>query len=288
MKRLFIFISFMTFALANTYAQTIENKKMSEVDSLAYDLGLSQSGGLRQYMSMELGVDEKYLDDFIRGMKDGSKDPDQAQIAYNKGLQIGGDIINMAKSLKEHVYGSASEKSVSTEMIVTGLVDGLKMPEGDDKNLRIVEADNRFDQKLDQLHEKMINEQYGDWKIKNEQWLDINKNKDGVVTLESGVQYKVIKAGRVKAYGRDHVVTCYYVGKLIDGTEFDSSKKEDGEPLEVDIDEEGVIPGFLEVLKIMPKNAVWEVYIPADFGYKNLEMDEIKPYSTLIFTIETK
>ena len=118
------------------------------VDSLAYNMGLAQSGGLKQYMTMQLGVDSTFLDDFIKGMKAGVENNDSAQIAYNKGLQIGGDIINMSKGLTMQVYGDDSTKNIGPEQILAGLVDGLKMTEGADKQAKLEAANNSFNESL--------------------------------------------------------------------------------------------------------------------------------------------
>jgi FKBP-type peptidyl-prolyl cis-trans isomerase len=81
-------------------------------------------------------------------------------------------------------------------------------------------------------------------------------------------------------------VKCQYEGRLIDGTVFDSSYKRN-EPFEVNLAQPLVIKGWVEVLKLMPAGSKWEVYIPQEQGYGSQDMGDIKPYSTLIFTIET-
>lgn len=264
----------------------------SDVDSLAYNLGLAQSGGLKQYMTMQLGVDSLHIEDFIKGMQAAAGDTSAAQNAYNKGLQVGADVINMAKGLSQQVYGpdSTAKAKIGTEKILEGLIAGLRMPSDSTTQKKLEEANNNFNTSLEALHKKLMLEQYGDWKAKNEKFLTDNKGKEGVTTLPNGVQYKVIEAGSGapgSALSADSIVTCDYVGKLIDGTEFDSSEKPGREPIQVNLKQPSVIPGWIEVLKIMPKNAVWEVYIPADQGYGEREMGEIKPFSTLIFTIKT-
>ena len=259
-----------------------------EVDSMAYNLGLAQSGGLKQYMTMQLGVDSAYIDEFIKGMKEGAASSDESQKAYQKGLQVGADVINMAKGLTQEVFGDDSTKSVGTAKILEGLEAGLKMADGPDKDQKLQDANNTFNAKMEALHAKMLEEKYGEWKKKNEDYLTENKKKEGITVLPGGVQYKVITPGAGVAFNADSIVTCDYVGKLIDGTEFDSSKKEGRQSIQVNLKQPSVIAGWIDVLKIMPKNATWEVTIPADKGYGTREMGDIKPFSTLIFTIETK
>ncbi len=292
MKKLIIFavaLSAVAFIACNKGgSSSASTEKSPELDSLAYNLGLAQSGGLKQYMMMQLGVDSAHIDDFIKGLKAGAESSDESQAAYNKGLQVGGDVVNMAKGLTMQVYGEDSTKQIGTEQIVAGLVDGLKMADGAEKQAKLDAANNSFNSSLETMHKKMLDEKYGPWKKQNQEYLTKNKSAEGVTTLPSGVQYKVIEPGAGKAFGADSIVKCDYVGKLIDGKEFDSSKKEGRDPIQVNLKHPSVIPGWVEVLKIMPKGATWEVTIPDSLGYGEREMGDIKPYSTLIFTIETK
>lgn len=117
-----------------------------------------------------------------------------------------------------------------------------------------------------------------------EEFLASNKNKSGVVTLPSGLQYEIIKAGTgVKPKAEDQV-KCNYEGTTIDGKVFDSSIKR-GEPATFPVGR--VIPGWTEALQLMPVGSKWKLYIPAALGYgeKGAGQD-IKPNSALIFEVE--
>jgi FKBP-type peptidyl-prolyl cis-trans isomerase FkpA len=111
-----------------------------------------------------------------------------------------------------------------------------------------------------------------------------NKTKEGVQTTASGLQYKIITEGNgVKPKATD-TVKVHYAGKLLDGTEFDSSIKR-GEPVEFPVN--GVIPGWVEALQLMPTGSKWEVYIPSELAYGDAgQGPTIPPASTLIFTVE--
>lgn len=263
--------------------------KDASIDSLAYNLGLAQSGGLKQYMTMQLGVDSAFIDDFIRGMKEGATASDKAALAYNKGLQVGGDIQNMAKGLTAEIYGQDSTKRIGTEKIVAGLTDGLKMADGAVKDSTIQKANESFNSKIQEIHDKVTAETYADWKKQNEEFIAKAKKNSEYKALSNGVLYKVIEAGKGgpgSAYDKDSVVTCDYKGTLINDSVFDSS--EGKEPIKVDMKHPAVIPGWVEALKVMPKGAKWEVIIPQDQAYGSRNAGQIKPFSTLIFTIETK
>jgi FKBP-type peptidyl-prolyl cis-trans isomerase len=106
-----------------------------------------------------------------------------------------------------------------------------------------------------------------------------------VKTTASGLQYKVLVEGTGELPSDTAKVQVNYEGKLIDGTVFDSSYTRN-EPFTVDLARGGVIKGWIEVLKMMPAGSKWEVTIPQELGYGSQNMGQIKPYSTLIFTIE--
>nr|WP_277620367.1 MULTISPECIES: FKBP-type peptidyl-prolyl cis-trans isomerase [Kordiimonas] len=122
---------------------------------------------------------------------------------------------------------------------------------------------------------------------KNEQlaWLEENAKKEGVVTLESGLQYRVITEGTGKSPTETSMVTVDYKGTMIDGTQFDSSYDR-GEPATFPLD--GVIRGWTEGVQLMKEGAKYEFFIPYDLAYGERGSRSIPPYSTLIFTIELK
>ena len=117
-----------------------------------------------------------------------------------------------------------------------------------------------------------------------QQFLAANKNKEGVVTLPSGLQYKVLKEGAgSKPTGGDSV-TCNYRGTLIDGKEFDSSYKR-GEPATFGVSQ--VIKGWTEALQLMPVGSKWQLYVPDDLAYgERSPSPNIPPNSTLVFDVE--
>ena len=116
-------------------------------------------------------------------------------------------------------------------------------------------------------------------------FLEDNKKKEGVVTLPSGLQYKIIKKGEGVTGIDGQTVKVHYAGTTIDGKEFDSSIKR-GEPFEVALPGQ-VIKGWQEALKLMNKGSKWQVFIPEDLAYgAQAQGPDIKPFSTLIFEME--
>lgn len=117
-----------------------------------------------------------------------------------------------------------------------------------------------------------------------EKFLTENKKQKGVVTLPSGLQYRIIKEGKGTAPTATDTVTTHYRGKLINGTEFDSSYSR-GEPAKFAVN--GVIPGWVEALQLMKPGAKWELFVPAKLAYGENGVGQlIGPNSTLIFEVE--
>jgi FKBP-type peptidyl-prolyl cis-trans isomerase FklB len=122
-------------------------------------------------------------------------------------------------------------------------------------------------------------------KVEGPKFLEENKKKEGVVTLPSGLQYKVIKEGEGKLPGPTDIVTINYRGMLIDGTEFDSSAKH-GRSLTVPLDGT-FIPGMTDALKMMKAGSKWTIYIPSDLAYKDEGVPPIiAPNAVLVFDVE--
>jgi FKBP-type peptidyl-prolyl cis-trans isomerase FklB len=121
-------------------------------------------------------------------------------------------------------------------------------------------------------------------RIEGEKFLAENKGKEGVVTLPSGLQYKVIKAGSGKSPKSTDTVVTHYRGRLINGKVFDASYDR-GEPISFPVN--GVIAGWTEALQLMKEGAKWELYIPSNLAYGPRGAGpDIGPNATLIFEVE--
>jgi len=182
--------------------------------------------------------------------------------------------------------GSLHKQSVEvdTNILVRGLRDSLAggktlLTEEESRSvITQLQAEMRKKQE-----EKMA--QAGEANMKaGQEFLAANKSKDGVVTLPSGLQYKIVQAGTgAKPTASDSVV-CNYRGTLINGTEFDSSYKR-GQPATFPVS--GVIKGWTEALQLMPVGSKWQLFVPADLAYGARGAGPgIGPNSTLIFEVE--
>ncbi|MGB9123007.1 MAG: FKBP-type peptidyl-prolyl cis-trans isomerase [Candidatus Angelobacter sp.] len=122
-------------------------------------------------------------------------------------------------------------------------------------------------------------------KKEGDAFLAANKTKEGVVTLPSGLQYKILTPGTGPKPTATDSVVCNYKGTLINGTEFDSSYKR-GEPATFPVT--GVIKGWTEALQLMPVGSKWQLFIPPDLAYgpRGTPGGPIGPNATLIFEVE--
>lgn len=116
-----------------------------------------------------------------------------------------------------------------------------------------------------------------------EEFLEANKKNPGWITTASGLQYKVLKAGKGKKPKAHDSVLVHYVGTLHDGTKFDSSRDK-GKPAELKVD--GVLKGWSEALQLMPEGSHWVLLLPASLAYGATGAGPIPPYAVLMFDVE--
>ena len=158
---------------------------------------------------------------------------------------------------------------------IKGMLDGKKPALSPEEEM----ASMQLFQELVQARMKQKAEEN---KKKGDDFLTSNKKKSGIKTTESGLQYKVVKAGKGAKPQDNQEVTVHYEGKLIDGTVFDSSIKRN-EPATFNVNQ--VIPGWTEALKLMPEGSEWELYIPSSLAYGERELPQIPANSVLHFKV---
>ena len=172
---------------------------------------------------------------------------------------------------------------IDREQFIKGLQEAMSGDfNGDPSGFR--ETAEAFFKSLDARRQKAYETQ----KEAGEKFLEANGKKEGVTALPSGLQYKIIKSGKDGAETPTLVsqVSCHYRGTLIDGTEFDSSKKS-GDKKPVTFPTRGVIRGWTEALQLMKVGDKWQLFIPENLAYgRRGSPPSIPPGSTLIFEIE--
>ena len=252
----------------------------SDVDTLSYMVGVSNSQGLKDYVVGRLGVDTTYMADFVRGIKEGMKNTSAKEKAYMAGMQIGQQVSgDMYEAINNQLFAGDSTTTMSKENFLAGFIaaveeNSLVTPDSASMYVRT---------KSEEIKTKALEAKYGEYKKENEEFLVNNKSKDGIKVTESGLQYRIIKEGKGEIPTKTSRVKVHYKGTMIDGTEFDSSY-ERKEPTTFRADQ--VIKGWTEALTMMPVGSKWELYIPQELGYGSREAGKIKPFSTLIFEVE--
>ena len=270
-----------TAGLASCTSQGPKANMKSEVDTLSYMMGVSNTQGLKDYVIGRLGVDSAHMADFVRGIEQGMKETDAKQKAYMAGVQIGQQVSgDMFEAINNQIFSGDSTQSLSKENFLAGFMAAVQ-----EKGL--VSADSAgvyVRTKAEAIKEKALEAKYADYKKENEEFLANNKGKEGIQVTASGLQYKVITEGKGEVPTKESRVKVHYKGTLIDGTQFDSSYDRK-EPTTFRADQ--VIKGWTEALTMMPVGSKWELYIPQELGYGGRETGgQIKPFSTLIFEVE--
>lgn len=249
-------------------------------DSMSYMAGKAATQGLLPYLINRMNVDTVFMADFARGYEEAiSKANDPQFVAYSAGAAIAKQVIDgILPQMKAQLEGS--KDSITAVHFHKGFVSSLVK---DNSVCTDSVAEKTFRECIE-AYQKEKNEAY---KKQNEDWLAENKTKPGVNVTASGLQYKVLTAGQGETPKATDRVEVVYEGKMIDGTVFDATSRHQGKKSDTFACNQ-VIRGWTEALTSMPVGSKWEIYIPQELGYGERQAGQIKPYSTLIFTVELK
>ena len=282
MKKVSIFMAIAAAAtLASCTGKGPKADLKTDIDSLSYSIGMSQTQGLKDYLVQRVEMDTAYMDEFIKGLNEGVKETSKKKDAYYAGLQIGQQIKNqMIKGVNKELFGADSTKTISVDNFMAGFVAGTL---GKNQKMTMQQAQEYTQKNMEAIKAKSMEKAYGANKKAGEDFLAANKAKPGVVTTASGLQYKIVKAGTGAIPSDTSKVKVNYKGTLIDGTEFDSSYKRK-EPATFVANQ--VIKGWTEALKLMPVGSKWIIYVPQNLAYGSRDAGQIKPFPTLVFEVE--
>lgn len=282
MKKFLFFAAALVAVSATMVSCSQGNGKLdSDIDTLSYAIGVNQAPSMVNVL-MRNQVDSVYFDEVLAGIKEVlDNDGDDKTQARVMGMIYGMTILkNILPSENAVFFEDDSTKSLNPYALLAGFSDVMKGKEGamKEEQARIYESVKR-----EAAIEQATLKQFGKNKEIGAAWLAENAKKEGVVTLPSGVQYKILKEGNGPVADKDSAVYVYYEGRSIDDKVFDSNLTKRS-PTKFRIN--SVVEGFGEILQMMPAGSKWEIYIPEDKGYGMRRAGTLEPYSTLIFTVE--
>ena len=263
-------------------APVVEAFKLTDSsDSVSYTAGMSSTVGLVSFL-LQQKVDTAYMADFVKGFNETvSKNLDNPQEkAYMMGVTIAQQLVErMMPGIVKELDGTSD--SLKASVFYKGFADALLQ---DTTFFKVDDAENVFRTKMEANKAAKDEKLYGANRDAGRKFLAENATKEGVMTLPSGLQYKVLTQGTGKVPTTSDKVKVHYEGRLIDGTVFDASRNHGDEPAEFRPTD--VIKGWTEALTMMPVGSKWQVYIPFELAYGSREAGQIKPYSALVFDIE--
>jgi len=205
-------------------------------------------------------------------------DTDKAKESYSIGYSIGEDFKQQGVDIDARVLAKGMSDAIA----------GGEAMLSEEQRREVFAA---LQKRMMEKQQQMLAEREKEMAAKGEKnlaegkaFLEENAKKEGVITLDSGLQYQVLKEGKGAPPIKTDNVTVHYHGTLIDGTVFDSSV-ERGEPATFPVG--GVIPGWVEALQLMAPGSKWKLFIPADLAYGERGAGPvIGPNSVLVFEVE--
>lgn len=192
------------------------------------------------------------------------------KLSYSLGMDLGHQFRRMSLDIDPALF-------------LQGLKDALSGNKSAMSEEEIRKSISEMQNELQQRQQQMMADAGEKSKKEGQAFLAENKDKPGVRTLPSGLQYKVLKEGTGPKPTPTDTVVCNYRGTLVNGDEFDSSYKR-GQPATFPVN--GVIKGWTEALQLMPVGSKWQLFIPSELAYGERGVPGIGPNSTLVFEVE--
>ena len=215
----------------------------------------------------ELGIDESTLSAFLRGIKDAfPTDESPEAVAYARGVLMAASAMDMLERADNAIYPDDTINKVDRKMFLEGLIATAY---GTDRTMSVQYAKEYYNQRV--------------FRNASDEFIKRNKERRGVVTLPSGLQYRIEEVGTGATAGYYDTVNCIYKGSFPNGAMFDSSR---GEVVELQVRTQ--IQGLAEALITLPVGTVCKLYIPWELAYGEKGTRSIPPYSALVYDLEIK
>lgn len=257
----------------------VEKVDTVSVDTFSYALGVENTPGLMQYLVSQKGVDTTYIADFVKGFySEEFTEADKREKARLAGIEIRQQV---ERNIYPNIVKAVNDSTdiLNKAFFVQGFVAGIT----GNHTLQVDSTKELVKKQMEYYRKVNTERKYGANRIAGEEFLKKNLKDKAVKQTESGLQYKVIRHGNGEKPLATDKVKVHYEGRLIDGTEFDSSYKRN-RPTTFPVNQ--VIKGWTEALELMTVGSKWQLFIPQELAYGDREQDKIKPYSCLVFTVE--
>jgi FKBP-type peptidyl-prolyl cis-trans isomerase FklB len=269
------------YVLGSCTSFTRKSEWKTDIDTLSYFWGMARAEGIKNYLTMQAGVDTNYMEAFYKGFRDGAKHYGPEDIAYMEGKRIALMINNQWYSnMNSEIFLGDSGLTLNRHLMLSGFYQGVR----NNDDAKTMQAQSYSQMMLERVKDGYKRTKFADLIAVGEKLLADNAGKADIQTTSSGLQYRIVTEGTGALPGDRAKVKVNYRGTLADGTEFDSSYK-NGAPTTFRVN--SVIRGWTEALKMMPVGSKWELFIPQDLAYgTGGQLPTIPPYSTLIFEVE--
>ncbi len=268
MRNLLLLASFASLLGACQPAADAHEDKFVELadrgDSLSFAVGMLVAEQMPAAM-IEFGIDSTTVDDFMRGLCDAfPTDGSPESMAYAQGVVMAASAMEMLEEADKAIYPDGNGKKVDRSLYLEGLKASAY---ASGKTMSIKAAKEYYNKTV--------------FCSVSEEFMRNNKERPGVVTLPSGVQYKVEQMGSGRVPAPASVVSCVYKGRFPNGAVFDSSRGQ-----AVDLPVNSVVAGLSEVLTTLPEGTSCVAYIPWQLAYGAGGGGNIPPYSALVYELE--
>lgn len=236
----------------------------NEDDSLSFAVSMLIAKDMPMKMT-ELGIEGADVEHFVRGLCDAFPvDGSSAAKAYAEGVLVAASAMELLDLADKAIYPGDTVNKVNRLLFLEGLKASAY---GSGKTMTTDVAVDYYNSRI--------------FRVASEEFIRDNRERPGVLTLPSGVQYKVERMGKgAKATLRD-TVKCIYKGTYPNGSTFDSSRG-----YAVDLKVASLVPGLAEALMLLPEGTQCKIYVPWELGYGAEGSDGIPPYSALVFDVE--
>ena len=255
--------------LVSSCGKTVQDRKIelkNANDSISFAVSMLIAEDMPVAMK-ELGINDETLADFLRGIRDTFPlDGSPEAVAYAQGVLMAASAMDMLERADEAIYPGDTVNKVNRRLFLEGIIATAY---GTGKTMSTEEAKDYYNSRV--------------FRSVSDEFIKRNKQRPGVTTLPSGLQYKIEKLGTGSVATYFDTVSCVYKGTYPNGAVFDSSRDE-----VVELQVRTLVQGLAEALTTLPVGTVCKLYIPWELAYGKNGTRSVPPYSALVYDLEIK